>query len=315
MSFLSAGIAEALEEYFARPGGIAYVISPYIETGAFQTCMTSRRDGDVVVVTSWRADLLIQGVSSLDLFPACQKEGWTLLVNDDLHAKFYSHSLESAWVGSANMTRPGVGLPGAARANVEILQCVEPLERAMRVWLHGLISCSKLVTVEWWQRLRAWLDEQQRADEARSEGSVPERPETSDPFLVSQLPATASPSELWEAISRDSTAEELTAAEHDLGIYSVRALSGRRDDLLESLAQGFFGHPFIRALDERVGTEGARFGAVKEWIQDTCADVPVPYRRALTESTQILYRWFCELAPNDFEVVRPRHTQILRRRH
>ena len=312
--FASVGLGNELSNYLGRPGEITYVISPYIDVFALETCLERRAESDVVVVSCWRGDLLIEGVSSLDLFATCKARGWTLLVNDQLHAKLYSQGLQSAWLGSANMTRSGLGLPGAARANLELLQYVEPLSRAGRVWVHGLVSGSRLVTEEWYTVLREWL-------ESKPRGAPPvadDRPEpaSADPFLVSQLPATESPSALWEVITaeRPVSAEALAAAEHDLGIYGAPALSGDQEDCFRTLAQTFFAHPFIGAIEGRIGVDGARFGAVKEWIQETCSNVPVPYRRELTESTQNVYRWFCELAPDRFEVIRPRHTEILRRR-
>lgn len=314
--FASTQLAEKLSGYLGRSGGIAYVISPYIEVSALKECLQSRVESEVVVVTSWRSDLLIEGVSSLELFPVCEEKGWTLLANDYLHAKLYSHSLGSAWVGSANMTRSGLGLPGAARPNIEVLQYVEPLSQAARVWVHGLVSGSRLVTKEWYGALVEWLERQPKAKPLPAEDR-PDPPRSFDSFLVSQLPATESPSVLWQVITTDSGAvalEDLTAAEHDLGIYAAPALSGEREDFLAAVAESFFAHPFIGALEARIGPDGARFGAVKEWIQETCSNVPVPYRRELTESTQNLYRWFCELAPDRFEVIRPRHTEILRRR-
>ena len=303
-----------LSDYLNRSGGIVYAISPFIDPEVLARCMADRVGTDVIIVSSWRPSFLVQGVSTLELFPLCRERGWTLLVNDRLHAKFYSHSLESAWMGSANVTRSGLGL--AEEANLEAMSFIEPLSRAARVWVHRLVSRSRLVTEDLYELLRDWLETQPSPAELEL-GPPPLRDEKSpDPFLTNQLPSVKSPQLLWEVLvapTRPHSSELVVAAEHDIGIFEVEEVNDQAE-FSDALSRQFFAHPFVTALAQRVDSDGARFGKVKEWIQDTCTDVPVPYRRELTENTQALYNWFVDLAPDVYEVVQPRHTQILRRK-
>ena len=50
------------------------------------------------------------------------------------------------------------------------------------------------------------------------------------------------------------------------------------EDFINNYIFSFFTHPFIIKIDEFI-EHGAHFGAIKEWIQKNCVDVPVPTRR------------------------------------
>ena len=102
--------------------------------------------------------------------------------------------------------------------------------------------------------------------------------------------------------------------EHDLAVYPANANQGELD-FLEELKVQFFAQPFVHKLCEIIDSAGLRFGALKEWIQNNCSDIPMPYRRDLTEITQATMRWFEALDSKTFEVVVPgQHSEVLRRK-
>ena len=84
-SYPSSRLIEILCEYMARAGSIVYVICPFITPSVLRELggPTVER---MIVVTSWRGDHLRTGVSSLELYEVCGENGWTLFVNDRLHA-------------------------------------------------------------------------------------------------------------------------------------------------------------------------------------------------------------------------------------
>ena len=120
---------------------------------------------------------------------------------------------------------------------------------------------------------------------------------------------------LWEVTRELVDAEwwEDDAAVHDLALYGVD-LGLDREAMLQQVRSGFKAHPFVAALLASVDERGMRFGAIKAWIQSNCEDVPAPRRRELTDTVQTLLEWINQLLPEDFELLRPRHSQLLRRR-
>ena len=310
MNLSSAEHGAEVRARLAGCPGLAYVVSPFVSVGAAQEVLAPREGRPTILLSSWRVDYLKSGVSSLDLYQLCKERGWTLLVLDSLHAKYYG-DFENAWIGSANLTHRGMGLISAA--NDELLVFVEKLPPEIRIWLHSLTVRATLVTEELYEWYRDWL----RVWTKTGSNPTPPQPPRKlvNPYLVDRLPAVASPSRLWQLLngSEPEDSSERTASEHDIALFSVVPCETEAD-FLSQLRRRFEQSPFTAALMDSIGAEGRRFGEVKEWVQKTCTDVPVPYRRELTTHVQALYRWLLELAPDVFEVIQPNHTEVIRRR-
>lgn len=308
--FLSANIEREFTRYCASEDGL-YVLCPFISTATASRTLGRRSGRPTTIVTSWRFDYLLHGVSSLDLYPVCKENGWTLYINNLLHAKLYSVALRSAWIGSANLTDPALGATDPC--NIEALFLIDPMTSEIRRWVLHIVAQARLVTDE----LHAWYVDQLSQMPSRdprlgnSEPEIP--PRIKDPFLISQLPASSSPQHMWQVLGSEKPAwDELVAAEHDLALYQVEPLE-RYDDFTQKLAVSFFDQPFVKALAAVIDTSGMRFGAVKEWVQKTCTDVPVPYRKLLTPHVQGVYAWFVALAPEKYEIFQPNVSEVIRR--
>ena len=305
--FANTPVASSLRAYLSAPARLRYIIAGFMREAGLQSILPT---GDAVLLTSWRPDYLLSGGASLAIYPLAKQHGWTLYVNDAVHAKFYSRDLASAWIGSANCTGRGLGL--RSDSNHEAMAFSPELSPPARIWVHGLLARSRLVDDE----LFSWYQDRHEAAQRGAAGETQEEePPIVDSFLLNQLPASDSPARLWSLLKDPSGAssdwDEISAAEHDVGLYRVSPTCRSRDDLFDALRPAVFTHPFVRALIGQIPPEGARFGAVKAWVQGICTDVPVPYRRELTPHVQSLYKWLTQLAPECFEVTRPRHSEIL----
>lgn len=312
-SVMFEDIGQGLTAYFDQAEGPLYIVCPFITPDVLVRVLAGSGETEVVLLTSWRADHLLAGVSHLELYPLCQSHGWTLFINNRLHAKCYSDGLRSAWVGSANLTQRALGY--VPHPNAELLCHLHPLPTEVRVAVYRMLAQSRLVSEELYDAYKNWLDSQDQQtvnhiDEPDFASQI-----SVDPFLISELPASSSPTRLWECITgtgSSATEVELLAAEHDIVLYSVAPREGK-EGFFETLRGAFLAHPFIRELTKFVTGDGQRFGAVKQWIQETCTTVPEPYRRELTEPVQHIYTWLKELAPDAFEVIVPgRRSQVLR---
>ena len=58
--------------------------------------------------------------------------------------------------------------------------------------------------------------------------------------------------------------------------------------------------------------ESLSFGAVSSRLHNAILDDPLPYRQEVKVLVANLYAWF-ELLPKDFEISRPRHSQVIRK--
>ena len=135
-------------------------------------------------------------------------------------------------------------------------------------------------------------------------------------FLVSQLPASTSPKRLWDLISGnvdpDEDWNESVAAQHDLDNLRISIEDfSKYSEFREELTSMMLNQAFFNAFLSEITAEGMRFGYAKQWIQENCIDNPVPYRKKLTRTIQNIFSWTCDLFPDDFKMIRPRHSQIL----
>lgn len=303
------GLKSTLADYFVAHDGVTYVVCPFIRPSLLAEILP--KDQPVIVITSWREDHLLTGVSSLDLYPLCKENDWKLFINGRLHLKLYSKDLDSAWIGSANLT--GTALGDGPRDNHEILHHIEELEPEDRSAVRRIQAEAKLVNDELYEHYKEWLGRQQPPE-------MPERKELDLPpceedFLTSHIPHSDDPGRVWDFANGEVPTEnwEKPAMEHDLDAYPC-STDLTRDEFIAQVRPIFFEQPLIKKFAEEVDAEGIGFGHIKRWVQANCTDVPVPHARELTFVIQGLMRWFVALDPDTFEVIRPVHREVLRRK-
>lgn len=301
-----------IKDYFAISDTENIIISPFISVSVLDSILHKSEIKRITIVTSWRSDHLISGISSLELFSLCQKNNWTLLINDELHLKLYSNNLEDAWIGSANITNKA--LQDGENENIEGLYRISNLSLEDKIFIQHIISSSTIVTKNIYETYLKWIEEIEILTPPVIKGPEIKKLIDSD-YLITKLPAIYSPSHLYdlcnEKVQPISEWGEERAMIHDLDLYRINEW-GRKDIFLKKLKENFFENPFTRAFSEIITLEGVRFGYAKEWIQNNCTTIPTPYRRELTETVQCLFNWFVELAPSKYEIYQPNYTQILR---
>ncbi len=303
------GLKSDLVDYFCAHDGVTYVVCPFIRPSLLAEIIP--KDQQVIVITSWRKDHLLTRVSSLDLYPFCKENSWKLFINGRLHLKLYSRDLDSAWIGSANLT--GAALGDGPRDNHEILHHIAELEPEDRRAIRRIQAESNLVNDAVYEQYQEWLGRQQPPE-------MPEHQEldlepTEEGFLTSHIPHSDDPGRVWDFANGEEPTEywEIPAMEHDLASYPV-STDLPRDEFIAQVKPTFFQQPLIKKFAEEVDAEGIGFGQIKRWVQENCTDVPVPHARELTFVIQGLMRWFVDLDPDTYEVIRPVHREVLRRK-
>jgi hypothetical protein len=181
----------------------------------------------VRVVTRWRPEEVVSGVSDLKVFEVCRGRARTeLTLLDDLHAKLYLAD-ELGLVGSANLTATALGW--AKRNNVEILMPVKRSDPDIQILLRRLESSipATFAMLSAIEEAAAKLNVQKlRLPEAED---IPES--LKDAPLVAWLPRCAAPEKLFKIYqnpNRDDVIEPL----RDDGIKDLADLNlpGRLDE-------------------------------------------------------------------------------------
>lgn len=319
MSLHWHGLKSVVRSLLARADDHVYVFAPFIQLDTLAQILPGQ--AGVTIVTSWKPDHLLSGVSSLSLYDiCCTREATALYVHPRIHLKLYASDItrsnNAALIGSANVTERGLG--DWPDANEEVLSDITGLSLDDRVAIQRLLAESTRVDSAIYQQYVDWFEEAQKLAPPIDSSSLPLAPmnSTARKHLVTDLPLTDSPRRLWQlATGALPSAEwwEEDALVHDLALYGGDPSCGE-SSFLAATATRFFAHGFVDAFLGAVGDDGLFFGAMKEWIQDNCDDVPTPNRRELTETVQALMRWVAVLAPDRFEIIRPRHSECLRRR-
>jgi len=309
-NILFQNLNDELNSYLNENKKKVYIISPFINGKAIENLLGKQKD--VIILTSWRKDHLLNGTSKINLFNICKRKNWTLYINDELHLKLFSNDLEDGFIGSPNVTYNALN-----GKNIEGMFFLKTLSSRDRINILKIFQESVLVTNEVYQKYKKWFDKQEIPDKIKAGKLDLSDVVKKKDFLTSHLPASKSPSRLWCLIDNRKKLEydnwEIKAMEHDIALYDINSLEDE-NKFFKELKTKFFTHPFIKELSNEITKEGLRFGGVKEWIQKNCTDVPRPYRRELTNVVQNLYKWFIELGGDKYEIIRPHYSEIIRKK-
>ena len=279
-----------------------FLFVSYIQAGVLARLLDNI-ENRTVIVTTWEPEDILSGASDLAVYPYCRERGIALYVSETMHLKVYSVGLESAIISTGNVSRHGL-MPGG---NYEAAVTVEHLTNEDRLFFETIRANARLVDDAAYSEIGAWVKlntpDTDKTPALKDVLSAPGR----DDFLVSALPMTRSVDVLAAGYARIRTGQnpsddpDVSACIfHDLANYSI-PLGLSDDEFRGELSGRFFSHPFIRRMDEFIAPE-AYFGRIKVWVQDNCADVPVPSRRELTGNVQVLYDWFVALGSGKYGV-------------
>jgi hypothetical protein len=286
------------------------LISPFIGLEALKRFLHSAEaDTNIKVVTRWRPEDLISGVSDIDIYPFLRERRIPLYVNNDIHLKLYVFCSNSAFSTSGNLTLRGFGY--SEHSNIEV---------------GGFVQ----LTPEDWSNLYAMIDRSKQIDEdvyERAKRYIESYPKVAKPplsplvlhgipkaYTLSTLPAMESPAKLIEYYfdpdNQAISAEEMRRAVHDLVTFSISSGLGK-SELDHRLSDSFRKTPFVVEFLELLKTKKSlRFGEVNDWIYQKCEDVPLPYRWEIKDNTRIFYNWLSHFF---VEIVwdRPNYSQVI----
>lgn len=288
-------------EYSANSMTRAYIASAYIKEASFGRLIRnlSSEVADKKIFVRWQAEDLLAGSSDLSIFELAAHHGWSLFINQSLHAKCYLFD-DSAILGSANLTNKGMsGLPPGG--NDELCNEVIDVEGILS-WFKILESNSLLVDNHIYLKLKDYVEEnRENFDRRRFDFSQHPFPLKVFPvkhgFFVSEM--------FWS--NADHLMEKGDDFEHDLLILGLKS----SDDMSE-IRSRFLASPLFRWLLELVDDE-IYFGELSSCLHDVLLDDPAPYRKDVKILLSNLLSWVSVFGKSFFIIDRPNVSQRLKK--
>ena len=286
------------------------LFTAYIKRAALERINTSRRINQIVVRWETRDVCGPSPASDLgEIWKYCQVNNIKLYRNTRLHMKVLWNNSHEAIVGSANITRNGLGLRNGA--NWEFASRVE-LGQDDLLYLNTVLlgTDTMLVTEQLYQDL-------EKAKEQYAQEHVPEVPEVHPPnttegkFLTNQLPMFKDVAGMYTALQNLSQLNETNrnCLLHDAALYGVNATM-TETAFHDTLKSNFLSHPFIVAFLQAVRNSkpdprtpdrpSMQFGPVRIWFANNTTEAPAPRPWELTSYVDVLYDWIQFLAEGEY---------------
>lgn len=295
-------------DFVQQAKGEVYIFCPFIKVAALKKVLATSLPS-LSIVTTWKTLDILNGVSELELYSFCKSIKARLYINQKIHLKLITDLNEKAIMGSANITDRGLGI--SPESNYECVMLCEQVTFDDQIHLQKIIQESTLLNDILFSEFEKIVAEAKKSYAKPKIRDMDIKSAVNKNFLISALPMSRSIRVLYTYYSdrahkaKDDT--DYNCAIHDIALYDIPP--GLNEvALYQHIKQSFFNHPFIKKLKDFIGKE-KYFGQIKEWVQATCVDVPVPSRRDLTGNVQVLYEWFALLGKEDYEVDRPHHSQ------
>jgi len=301
MLLSSTEFSKKLEVAFISSENSIIVLSAFIKASALEWMLDHANCDTIKVVARWQKHDLICGASDFDCYKICKDRNVKFGISLNLHGKVYCAD-NQIFVGSANLTNRGMAL--ARNFNHEF-------------GIGFLAGISDTEKVENYLNNVIWLDDklahemQQEFEAPRTTKIVSEEEWSTNLFNQLSQPVR----HLWMhelLFTNPSSLLNFNADdEHDLHDYELLGLN------VDGLSKETITHKFKQSnayrwmqnlLDEE---KSLSFGAVSAKLHNAILDDPLPYRKEIKELVVNLFAWF-ELLPNEFEISRPRHSQIIR---
>ena len=310
-------------EQFVASHNQVTLLTAYLKLPALEEINRSKHINQIVV--RWQVSDLCGVTPASDLeevWAYCKINKIKLYRNTRLHMKVLWSKSNEAIIGSANVTRNGLGI--SERSNYELASRVDTLGNDDLIYLNGVVlgDDSKLVTEDLYQKLLA-AKKKANQNPAPEIQELHEESNDSGKFLTNQLPMFGDIKGLYIALHNPENlnATERNCLYHDIALYKLNTKMSE-SDFRATLESNFLNHPFIIAFLDAVrrcephrntpNTPSMRFGAVEAWFAANTTEVPAPRKWELEPYVQVLYEWIQELSDGEFTWSVPgQHSQVL----
>jgi hypothetical protein len=297
-----------IREFLSESQHNITIFSPYIKTEALRELLPEL-NVKVTLITSWKLQDLWLGSSDLSLYPFAKQRSYSMFLNNKIHLKVFMTDWQRCILGSSNISNKGLGIGIDCHYELDVIHSI--IDTDTLLYLRRILSESVLMNDKLYLKYKEVV------------GNLPNPPQVPEPcdfellpetdFLISSLPMSLNIHKLYEIYANSFSGADKEATDcamHDIALYGI-PIGLSREGFISYIKKAFYESSFIRKLLLNINEDGMYFGQVKTWIQNNCADVPVPSRRDLTGNIQVLYRWIIDLSDGRYSVDRPNYSERL----
>lgn len=309
---------ENLEEgaiAFLKNSKSVTLYSAYLKIAELERINTNKEIKQIIV--RWEIKDLCLGVSDLELFQYCIDNNIALYRNTRIHLKTFWDNEKHIFFGSANVTSKGLGEKG--QFNFELNGEKDDISFDDILYLNSIINNSEYISQALFTRIKNIVDE--TILPIIEYPILDTKKDNIDFFLLSQLPMTRHPEDLYKITDDGNTScQILSCAAHDLILYKVSSQMTKKD-FYDTLKIEFNSHSFIVKFKEAIKSSTHRnserdgsfqFGAVRVWFSENTTTVPTPRPFDLNENVQILYNWICYFDECYSQGIPGGHSQVIK---
>lgn len=306
---------DLLHELCAQTAAELVLVAPFAKVGTVERLLAVLPpSASLRMVTRWRVEEIVAGVSDLEVWPLLQsRSGCQLFLHPFLHAKYFRGDGQCL-VGSANLTAAALGW--SEPRNLELLVPLAASQLALAEFERDVFRASVPVTDELYLQMRDLVDAlgPVKPPHVVAAEVVKERPDVA--YVVDPMPGRdewvpqlRNPEDLYTAYSGQAellpgTSRE--AAYSDLALLSVPpGLSKAAFEL--SVAGLLLQMPIVLEVD-RLVTTPQRFGAVRDLLER----LPCAHRKGFSadRAWQTLMRWLRHFLPKRYGLAIPNHSEV-----
>ena len=306
-------------EQFVASHNQVTLLTAYLKLKALEEINRSKHITQIVV--RWQVSDLCGKTPASELeeiWTYCKTNKIKLYRNTRMHMKVLWSGSNEAIIGSANITRNGLGLFDTA--NFELAALTSNLGTDDLIYLNRvLLEDSNLVTEDLYHQLVAAKEKAKLNALENPTPVIQELPETSnksDKFLTNQLPMFGDIKGLYAAIQNPDQIDhiERNCLYHDMALYGLNAAMPELE-FYATLRMNFIHHPFIAAFLEEIRQQTPHassphrpsmgFTNVTIWFSKNTTEVPCPKRWELKSHTRIIYDWIQYLSEDSYTWDRP----------
>lgn len=297
---------------FIKGSDDVLLMSPFIKLSALRILFKDNQNIEhITIITKWKPHDIAHGFSDISVFPFCKKRNIPLLLNSNIHLKtIIRDNMNSAWIGSANITQKGLGISEAF--NYEIGAIIPKLALEDKLYFDKIIQESYIVNEEYYLRVKDQVSKI-KVEKIPKVFKVKVSSKQSD-FLLSSLPMSESLDLLTDIYlnrPEGKSQTDIRSAIHDINLYNIdHGLN--KNKFKEQLTTNFFLHPFVKELLAYNGS-GRHFGDLSAWMHSKCTTVPTPRRFDIKEALIRVRDLIISLSSNYRVEIPGRQSEVLKR--
>lgn len=272
---------------------LVILLSAYIKTDIIRQLNTKNNIKQIIV--RWEIEDLVKGVSDIDLYLYCRENNIQLFRNTRIHLKAAWNFDSKVLFGSANFTNRGIGENN--NFNYELSGIDDNIAFSDKIYLNSIVKSSILIDDKYYQELKKLVESTPLITTIYPE--LEEKIAEADCYLLSELPMSLSPDDLYDVAvrSEDYGSLEQNCAAHDIALYNIDVFQDYSAFKIQ-LKDKFNSHQFIIELKKCIKTQSSKslnYGKVVQWIRDNTTTVPTPRSWEIKEQqiVNILYTWIC----------------------